>query len=200
MKENNAIWASATHKARIQALESFIPYLNCGIDRAAESMMLAVKGWRGEAEEAGGKPLSGFDGKALERAFERLEWTTDTWCGILLTPVGAEPLNGDHLRRFIEILDPTVIVALDDAAYRALSEVLSEAFVGNISNEVSLRQNSIEVSPKQNPKTTDAQGRLLVSVNGFEAALNSLNLEADKQRVWWQLKQASRAEALKRLR
>ena len=170
----------------------------CGV----ETLLLAVKGRRGLAEEARGRPFSGQDGKALGSACERLGWEIQSCCGVLLAPLGpkaetlegngegeikrnagaeAETLKGERLRLLIEILDPMVIVALDKDAYQALSEMFASA----------------EGAPVKWAFETAAevQGRLLVSIEGFEAALNS---EAGKQRVWRQLKQASYAETLKR--
>ena len=167
-------------EARAQALEPYLKYLSCEADRALESMVFAIKGRCGAAESAGGKALSGRDGVALKAAIERLGWGENGFCSALLTPSAADPLCGRHLRYLIECIDPVVIITLDEEA----SEAVVKAFLPEL--DLSMW------SPK-NP--TDAQGRLLVSVSNFEAALDS---EVDKQRAWQQLKQASRSEVLKR--
>jgi len=171
-------------------------------------MVLVVKGHRGVAETAGGAPLSGRDGAALKSAFERLGWgaadeDVQYWCGVLLTPLKAEPLADARLRLLIESIDPTVIVTLDEHARLALVGVLLEekSFVRRLPQPPT-KGGASASSPSQTaqwlPKTTtDAGGRLLVSVDGFEAALDS---DTSKQRVWQQLKQAAYSEALKRFK
>ncbi|MCL2756892.1 MAG: uracil-DNA glycosylase family protein [Coriobacteriia bacterium] len=210
--QRDITWLTATLKARALDLEPFAAYLSCGPKRALESMVLVVKGQRGAAEEAGGVPFSGRDGAALKGALVRLGWINPgdedaNWCGVLLAPLSvaplsaaplstaplsaaplstaplsAAPLTKERLRLLIEIIDPVVIVTLDEEARQATGKAM-------------LSQQTLSL---WHPKTAiDAGGRLLVSVHGFEAALGS---EAEKQLVWQQLKQASRAELLKRFR
>jgi len=234
VERNNAEWITGMLEARAVELEPYAAYLSCGASRALESMVLVVKGKRGKAEEAGGAPLSGRDGAALQSAFMRLGWeNTDggahNWCGVLLTPRGVAPLAADTLRLLIETIDPMVVVALDGQAFQAVSSaLLSRQAVAATQQPAGRTGQSADgawqlvdrtqkpVDRTQSPadrtsvrattsqpitwspgKTTDAGGRLLVSVNGFEAALGA---ETDKQLVWKQLKQASRAEVLKRFK
>ena len=179
--QKDASWAADTQKARAQALEPFDAYLSRNAEQATEAMVLAIKGKRGHAEEAEGTPLSGRDGAALASAFERLEWNERDWCGAVLSPREAPLLTGECLRLFIEVLDPMIVVTLDEEARKEVIQALGRE---------AERADGLR-------KTIEIQGRLLVNVDGFEAALDS---EIDKQHVWQQLKQASRAEVLKRFK
>ena len=105
---------------------------------------------------------------------------------MLLAPKGVEALCGSHLQLLIETVDPTIIVCLDNEAASAVSEALC---LKALPAKKPMRQSQ--------ESTTDAGGRLLVYVDGFEAALNS---ESDKQRVWQQLKQASCSNVIKRFK
>ena len=197
MKQHETEWIERTLEARRQAIEPFAAYLGGGKSRISdvvETMLVVVKGQAGEAERAGGAPFSGKDGRALTQAFERLGWGGDTWCGVLLEPHGRiesdsidsgsiqpKPLGGASLRFLLETLDPAVIVALDETARKTLSDLYL----------------SYGDSGVWHPGTIhDSSSCLLISVDGFESALDS---EVSKQRVWKQLKQASYADVYKRL-
>ncbi|MDR2714785.1 MAG: hypothetical protein LBB42_04615 [Coriobacteriales bacterium] len=178
---------AATLAARALVLEPFVTALNRSAAQALESMLLVVKGQCGAAENAGGTPFSGNDGAALNRAFEQLGWDEKAWCGLLLesSKVGspkADSLTGEQLNLLIEYIDPVVIIALDEVARQTLLQSMLGA------------KNLNTWFPR---KTREVQGRLLVSVDGFEAALGS---DTHKQLVWHQLKQASYAEATKRFK
>lgn len=193
-----------TFDLRAQALEPFASFLSCDVRSALDALVLAIKGKPSAGEAAGGLPLSGRDGVALTAAFERLGWSNTEWCGVLLAPgsadLGADPgadLGADsgadpgadslteepeRLRLLLEILDPLLIVALDEEARVALVNALD---VGD------------HLAAWEKKTAAEAQGRLLISVDDFEAALDS---EVEKQLVWQQLKRAARTEALKRLK
>ncbi len=142
--------------------------------------LVAVKGDPGAVERAGAAPFSGEDGAALDKSFGHLGWgwgsrDTRTWLGILLSPIDTTLLEKKELRVLCELVDPLIIVALDETARLALVEAFA---------------------PPDKKSTTDVPrggkatvfGRIMVSVDGFEQALGD---EKEKQRVWAQLKQAA---------
>ena len=175
-------WITPTLKARSQKLSIFKDYLSCEAKHALDLMVMVIKGQCGAAEKTGAKPFSGFDGTALNSAFDKLGWGEDGWYGLLLAPSGACALEKEQLRILIEALDPTVIVTVDEPARQLVAKTVLDYE---------------QLAAWASGTTTDAQGRLLVRVDGFEAALGS---ETEKQMVWQQLKGASRSEVLRRFR
>jgi hypothetical protein len=174
-------WAAGLLAARASGLREFSAYIDRPPEACAEVLVMAVKGLRGVAEDAGGAPLSGADGKALASAFAALGWVQDAWCGLVLSPAEGPFLAGERLALCVELIDPRTIVALDDAARTAF-----EAAWG-----------VLLPSAASGPQTaTDARGRLFVSVDGFESALAS---ERRKQLVWAQLKQLANGKHAKPL-
>jgi hypothetical protein len=132
--------------------------------------IIAIKGYKGQAEAAGQAPFFGPDGMALESAFAALGWGDNSWCGVLLEPVGQPALTAAQLRLLIEIIDPQAIVALDKIAI----DLVQECFEPDIP--------SIKLMVG---KKIDILGRLFVGLDGFEAALANQEL---KQKAWIQLK------------
>jgi len=160
-------------KTITQQLEAFLPHI-CGNPLAS---LVVIKGIPGPREAAGDKPFSGQDGLALDKAFGRLGWgfgsqSTRMWFGIALSPASAPTLSPQSLRSICELIDPLTIVALDDKARLACIEAFSQAEEGFLADFTSGRQ-------------TWVLGRHLISVAGFEAALDD---DAQKQKVWAQLK------------
>lgn len=142
--------------------------------------LIAFKATPGVSEQEGGLPFSGADGLALDKAFGRLGWgfgskDTRTWMGLLLKPCHYPKLSPDELRTVCEIVDPLVVVALDEEARKVLVEAY--AFAAEELSVVLSRGSQCDVL-----------GRHFVSVDGFE---DSLNDEATKQKAWAQLKQCT---------
>ncbi|MDR1422123.1 MAG: hypothetical protein LBI64_04575 [Coriobacteriales bacterium] len=160
--------------------------------------ILLVKGQAGPAEPMG-MPFSGADAQALEKALVALGWPINAWCGVLCAPgvsgrrgtaanerasEGASTvtsegaplaLSPNDLRLICEIVDPLVVVALDEQARRLLIDAFIQAESGFLADFTPGAQ-------------TMVLGRRFVSVDGFEAALDNADT---KQRVWAQLKHAA---------
>jgi hypothetical protein len=156
-----------------QQLKPFTAYLSGDVFAS----LVAVKGKPGQAEREGAAPFGGSDGLALDKSFGRLGWgfgsqDTRTWLGVLLAPSGQAVLTAHKLRLLCEIVDPLVLVALDEQARL----VLQDAFAHD--------EKSLAAAFAPGSVAT-ALGRTLISVEGFEDAL----ADADaKQKVWAQLK------------
>jgi hypothetical protein len=143
------------------------------------ALALCIKGDKGAAEAAGGPPLSGADGAALAKAADTLGWGSDGWCGLLLAGAsagadGADAIDASTLALIIEIVDPQVVVALDESARQAL--ILAYA-----KSEPALR-GQLKAGAQAR-----VLGRTLASVPDFEGALAD---PERKQRAWQQLKAA----------
>jgi hypothetical protein len=141
-----------------------------------ETLVLVIKGQAGAAEAGGGKPFSGPDGEALDKALSALGWSAGGWLGVLLTAPGLEPLSAEQLRLLCEIVDPLLIIALDEVARQSLREAFARPRPGLAADfEPGARSQML--------------GRVFVSVDGFESSLAD---QAAKQRCWAQLKQAAK--------
>lgn len=141
--------------------------------------IIVIKGIAGKAEFDGLAPFSGQDGLALDKSLGRLGWgygSADTriWFGILLKSPSLRGLSFQELKLVCEIVDPLVIVALDDSARLALIEAYLSA------------EDRLPLLFKPGANTT-VLGRRFVSVDGFEGALQNME---KKQMVWSQLKNA----------
>jgi hypothetical protein len=148
-------------------------------------VLIALKGKPGSAELNGKTPFYGADGLALDKAFGKLGWgfgsqDTRTWYGILLAPVNRPPLLATELRLICEIIDPLVIVSLDDIAHTALVSAFKSTEEGFLADFTPGSQ-------------TQVLGRKLVSVEEFE---DSLSGEESKQRAWAQLKRCAASHAV----
>ena len=130
-----------------------------------------VKGLPGPAEAAGGAALSGADGEAAVKALEALGWNPAQVFFTLSRPVaGLEPeRRARRLRAQIEAVDPLVVLALDSEA----AEDLADAF---------------GCDPPGPGLPSEAFGRRLVAVGGFEASLASEKL---KRAAWNEIKLAA---------
>ncbi|MDR3307940.1 MAG: hypothetical protein LBS58_03450 [Coriobacteriales bacterium] len=135
--------------------------------------VVAVKG-------EGGRGFSADESVALDKAFVALDWGDGAWCGVLLRAEGVPALDAAALRLVIEVVDPLVVVALDEAARRVLVDAFTGAETGF----------PVDVAPG---RSVYCAGRLLVSVDGFEASLDD---EARKQRAWAQFKQCRRPRVM----
>jgi len=174
--------------------------------------VLLIKGTPGSAELSGAAPFSGADGKALSAALESLGWGTDNWVGIItklpvpaLSPepnaqISSRELTPYQLRLIIEVIDPQLIIALDEKAHHdvmAAMAVNSEIndFVAADHTSGDATQGQRSYPQKATPalwragEKTLLSGRLLLIVSDFE---NSLSDDRSKQQVWAQLKQVAR--------
>lgn len=138
--------------------------------------VLAIKGLPGVAETKGLPALSGADGDALEKALVALGWKESSWLGVILQPVDAAALSAGNLRELVEIIDPLVVITLDDVARLQLIEALSP-LAANL------------LSGFHAKAAITVLGRRLISVDSFELALRDSD---KKQLAWAQLKQAIR--------
>ena len=164
------------HENITQQLKGFSPYIS-GNPLAS---LIAIKGIPGSYELAGAPPFSGPDGLALDKVFGRLDWgfgslDTRVWFGIVLSLPEQPALKPQELRLICELVDPLLIVTLDDPARLAIIETFSPVD---------------EALPTSFPSGAETWvlGRHLVSVEGFEASLGD---EASKQKVWKQLKRCA---------
>jgi hypothetical protein len=144
--------------------------------------VLVVKGTAGAAERAGGAPVSGAVGEALEKALAAGGWPMGSWCGLLLAPLdpGVNPLEPAEFRLLCEIIDPQVLITLDEEAERAL--VLAFASQGE---KLGGASSTLDSRPGAQ---TSVLGRRVIRVENFEEALGDADA---KQRPWAQLKTAS---------
>ena len=154
---------------RAEALEPWLPHLFG--NRFAS--VVALKGEPGEAEAEGKPPFFGEDGAALESALVALDWGSNNWCGIAIDLPGKGTLSARDLRLLIETIDPLALLALDKTAAAALKEGFGEELLPHI--------------PKPG-KRIKILGRILVFVDGFEAALGAEDEGKAKRRVWQELK------------
>ena len=164
------------HENIKQQIEPFLAHISGSL----LASLVVIKGLPGSAELAGAPPFSGADGLALDKAFGRLGWgfgslDTRMWFGLALFSPDQPTLTPQELRFICELIDPLLIVTLDDPARLALIDAFiseEEAYMADF--------------------TPGAEnwvlGRHLVSVDGFEAALED---EALKQRAWAQLKRCT---------
>ncbi|MDR2586667.1 MAG: hypothetical protein LBC23_00215 [Coriobacteriales bacterium] len=136
--------------------------------------LVLIKGRANATERTGSAPFSGADGLALDKAIGSLGWgygsqDTRTWFGVLL------PLSPDDLRFICEVVDPLALVSLDEEARVALIEAFGATEEGLAEKLTSGAE-------------TWVLGRQVVSVEGFEAALDDATT---KQKVWAQLKRCA---------
>ena len=160
---------AASISAQLEAYTRYITGNQLGV-------ILAVKGIPGAAESAGLPAFSGVDGAALEKAFVALGWGQQCWLGVMLRPSGAPRLDAMELRRLIEIVDPLVVVSLDEFARLTLIESFSSTETGLLASFLA-------------SSTEMVLGRRFVSIDGFEASLADAQ---KKQLAWAQLKEAER--------
>ncbi len=133
--------------------------------------VLLLKGALNPAEAAGGELLAGADGTALAAAFDRLGYPADGWAACstcVRTADGAwEPADPAFLSEAVEVLDPELAVALDDAAADALRAAW-------------------ELGEGLEPgRVLHVRGRRVLALGGFEDALADPRA---KQVMWARLK------------
>ena len=154
-----------------RAREMLKPYEE-HLSGSLQATLLAVKGGPGATELAGGAPLSGPDGKALEKSLPRLGFDSAEVGGCLIETPGGASLTGDDLALVIAVIDPIVVVALDRQALLACSQALG-----------------IEEPPACGVPTASRLGPVVVAVDGFEQLLST---PEGKRKAWAQLRRAQR--------
>ncbi len=137
----------------------------------AFSSVLFVKGEKGPAEQAGGAPLSGADGKALRAALIKLHYAPEDWAAIDAS------VSPEVLRRAITVFDPATLVLCDETATAAVREAFVDDLVALANPEDALLSPGCLIP---------VAGMRMLSLGGFEAALQS---SSEKQRMWAYLKQ-----------
>lgn len=161
----------ARARAELVAADALLP----GADAVAwagstAASIVLVKGRPGPAEAAGGAACSGPDGEALLAAVEALGYEAEQAFFTLSRATGDSAPDAERraarLRLQIEAVDPTVVVALDQAAAEDLAAAFGVA----------------ELVPGQQLR---AHGRRVAAVSDFEASLAN---EDKKRAVWVQLK------------
>ena len=160
--------------AYLQKMQAELEELkNCGVTTAgnAFSTVLFVKGEEGPAELAGGELLSGADGRALRAALLKLGYAPEDWAAIDAN------VSPDMLRRAIVALDPSTLVACDEAA----AGVVRDAFADDLCALI-----DIEDAMLTPGRVVQVAGMRVLNLGGFEAALAS---DRQKQVVWAYLKQ-----------
>jgi hypothetical protein len=141
---------------------------------------IAVLKYANAQDAAGDVIFSQAVDDALEKAFVALGWGSAAWCGILLSPSGGSALEPEGLRLLLETVDPSAIVAIDEKSLRALIRALSSSETGLLVD--------LTIGGK-----SYVHGRLVVSVNDFEGALNN---ERTKQIAWRELQQCKPYQAV----
>jgi len=126
-----------------------------------------VKGIPSRDEIAGAPVCSGTDGEALGKAFPALGYPE----GELPAFVAAYACDEQQLRLIIEVLDPELVVAVDQTAGRALAAAFKMPLLAAGA-----------------PRTH--MGRRFLVVHDFQGSLASMET---KRRAWAQLKAARRS-------
>ena len=135
--------------------------------------VLLVKGELSEDELAGGPLLGGPDGDALRSALHALGYADDGWAALSTDVRDAAsgawaPAAPEDLAWAVEVVDPELICALDDAAASSLTTALS-----------------LPSAPEAGSVTV-VRGRRLLALGGFAGALAD---PARKRVMWERLKQ-----------
>lgn len=142
----------------------------------ATSSVLLVKGEPGEAEIAGNSTLSGADGTALKAALLALGYAPEEWLALAGWLADGSPLVGTLARETIATLDPSTLVACDEAA----ANLVREAYAEDLSSLEDLDDALLVPG-----HVAHACGMRVLNLGGFEAALAS---PREKQVMWSRLK------------
>ena len=129
---------------------------------------MLIKGRIGPAEENGGAALSGEDGVAARKALEALDIDPRDVFAIVSRPIpDPDPDSvARRLRRLVEAVDPTIVIALDAQAAADLAAAFA---LGNLSFG----------------KPVTVSGRRLLAVDGLEGSLGD---ESRKRKIWKQFR------------
>jgi hypothetical protein len=171
---------SAVYEAKVRAELKQADKLAPGSDVVASTgplfaELVLLKGLPGPAEASGGPALSGADGEAARKALEALALASEPFAALTRPePQVAPRERSARVRRIVEAVDPTVVLALDAEA----AEDLGAAFgVGRLAYG----------------RAVGACGRTLLAVDGLEASLAD---PVRKRRVWRQMRPLADRRAL----
>ena len=142
----------------------------------AFSSVLFVKGELSEDEQAGARPLSGADGKALRAALSALGYAPEDWCALLSVTRDGSPIGPELFREAITALDPATLVACDEAAAQSVREAYAEQL-----SQLSDFDEAL-LTPG---KVSRVLGMRVMNLGGFAAALSDAH---QKQVMWARLK------------
>lgn len=139
----------------------------------AFSQVLLLKG---EPESGGAQLLSDRDGQALRAALGRLGYAPEDWAGLSSNDAEGFPLVPGTLRLAIVTLDPSTVIALDDAAAAALREAFADELV-ELAN--------LDAATLAPGCLAQVQGMRVMALGGFEESLADPKA---KQIMWARLK------------
>lgn len=143
----------------------------------AFASVLLVKGVPGEAELAGGAPLSGKDGNALRAALLALGYAPEDWAGIAAWDERGNGIEESLMRQAVVTLDPATLVMCDDRAVESVRNAFADDLV--------MLEDFMDASIAPG-RVVKAAGMRMLNLDGFEDALVS---EREKQLRWAWLKQ-----------
>ncbi|WP_307975002.1 hypothetical protein [uncultured Parolsenella sp.] len=145
----------------------------------AFSHVLLVKGEPEVPAADGSMPalLEGPDGKALHAALGALGYAPEDWGGLSVNDVEGYPLVPGTLRLAIATLDPSTLVALDDAAAAAIREAFADELV---------ELESLDAATLAPGLVVRILGMRVLALGGFEKSLSDPKA---KQLMWARLKQ-----------
>ena len=166
-RENRAKAYVAKMRFELEQLEA----LGVQVAGNAFSSVLLAKGEPGPAEQAGGDVLSGADGHALRAALLKLGYAPEDWAAV------DARVAPEALRQAVAALDPSTLVALDEAA----AATVRDAYADDLCTLADL--NEALLAPGY---VVHVAGMRVLNLGGFESALAS---EHQKQVVWAYLKQ-----------
>ena len=139
----------------------------------AYSPIVLIKGELNQEEQAGGELLAGKDGAALRSALVAIGYEPDDFC----TLSAADSIDTALFTEVLEVLDPEVVVLLDDTARDVMRESYADALAAIEDFNTAMLMPGL---------VAHVLGRRVLALDGFEAALSNAQ---DKQRMWAYLKQ-----------
>ncbi|WP_293824229.1 hypothetical protein [uncultured Parolsenella sp.] len=145
----------------------------------AFSHVLLVKGEPEVADASGNVPalLAGPDGVALHKALGALGYAPEDWGALSVRDVDGFPLVPGTLRLAIATLDPSTLIALDEAAAAAIREAFADELV---------ELESFDAAMLTPGAVVRLLGMRVMALGGFEKSLSDPKA---KQLMWARLKQ-----------
>lgn len=143
----------------------------------AFSPVLLLKGDPSDEERAGAAPLAGADGAALRSALQALGYAPEDWAGLATWCDDGSSLNPELLREAVAALDPSTLIACDDAAAALVREAFADDLV------ILERLEEAMLAPGTCARVA---GMRVMNLGGFAAALGDAK---QKQVMWARLKQ-----------
>jgi hypothetical protein len=143
----------------------------------AFSSYVFAKGELSPEEASGGALLGGADGRALRASLEHLGYAPEDWAALSTTSAAGGDLDPMLLREAVCALDPSTLVACDEAA----AHVLRAAYADELS-----RLPDFPVAMLEPGYVAPILGMRVMNLGGFSAALAD---PCKKQLMWARLKQ-----------